>query len=274
MSNINRIAALLAMAESTTNEHEADAFLKKAQQLATNASVDLAMARAQTARKEAREKPISKTIAVGELRQRANKHLVELFIQLGWANDLQMDIAHNSTYVIAYGMPSDIEVTEMLFNSVSTQMVVFANEWIRSKKWQDDTYFGSKLHKSGYKIPVRKKHTAATARGAFYAAFIKRVAKRVQEARTEVIKERTKQDNSTNETKSVISTALVLREKTAEVKDFHKQTSNARGKWSGYSGAGASGKAGKSSIAGTEAGGRAHIGAQKTIPGGIKKITK
>ena len=270
MSNINRIAALLAMAESTTNEHEADAFLKKAQQLATNASVDLAMARAQTAKKEAREKPISKTIAIGELRQRANKHLIELFIQLGWANDLQMDIAHNSTYVIAYGMPSDIEVTEMLFNSVSTQMVVFANEWIRSKKWQDDTYFGSKLHKSGYKIPVRKKHTAATARGAFYAAFIKRVAKRVQEARTEVIKQRTKQDNSTN---AVISTALVLREKTAEVKDFHKQTSNARGKWSGYSGAGASGKAGKSSDAGTEAGSRAHIGQQQSISGSPKRIT-
>ncbi|MFM1786429.1 MAG: hypothetical protein RL228_379, partial [Actinomycetota bacterium] len=136
-------------------------------------------------------------------------------------------------------------------------------------KWQDDTYFGSKLHKSGYKIPVRKKHTAATARGAFYSAFIKRVAKRVQEARTEVIKQRTKQDNSTN---AVISTALVLREKTAEVKDFHKQTSNARGKWSGYSGAGASGKAGKSSDAGTEAGSRAHIGQQQSISGSPKRL--
>ncbi|MEN9693559.1 MAG: hypothetical protein RLZZ330_1203, partial [Actinomycetota bacterium] len=115
MSNLNRIAALLAMAESTTNEHEADAFLKKAQELATNASVDLALARAQNAKKEAREKPISKTISIGEPRQQANKNLVQLFIELGHANDLKLDIAHNSTYVIAYGMPSDIEVTEMLF---------------------------------------------------------------------------------------------------------------------------------------------------------------
>ena len=269
MSNLNRIAALLAMAESTTNEHEADAFLKKAQELATNASVDLALARAQTAKKEAREKPISKTISIGEPRQQANKNLVQLFIELGHANDLKLDIAHNSTYVIAYGMPSDIEVTEMLFNSLATQMVAFGNEWIRSKEWQNDTYWGSRLHKSGHKLPIKKKHTARTARGAFYVAFIQRVSKRVQAARDEVIKIRIKEDKSKT---AVLSTAIVLRDKTAEVKDFHKQTSNARGSWSGYSGAGARSNAGKSTDAGTSAGNRARIGQQQSISGGPKKL--
>ncbi|MEY3696624.1 MAG: hypothetical protein RJA41_274, partial [Actinomycetota bacterium] len=80
---------------------------------------------------------------------------------------------------------------------------------------------------------------------------------------------RIKEDTSKT---AVISPAVVLRDKTAEVKEFHKQTSNARGSWSGYSGAGARSNAGKSTDAGTSAGNRARIGAQKAVSSGLKKL--
>ena len=50
-----RIAALLRQAEGTSNEHEADAFMQAAQRLATTLSIDLAVARAHTAKREAHE---------------------------------------------------------------------------------------------------------------------------------------------------------------------------------------------------------------------------
>ena len=90
--------------------------------LATHASVDLALARLHMSSKERRAIPVSKTLTVGEPRKRANKHLVDLFIGIAHANDLQIDVAHNSTYVIVYGMPSDIEVSEVDFNSLATKM--------------------------------------------------------------------------------------------------------------------------------------------------------
>ena len=130
MSHLDRIAALLVKAERSDNPHEAEAYLAKAQALATQASVDLAVARALTARREAREQPVSATITIGERGKRANTHLVSLFVVVGQCNSLQVDIAHNSTYVIAYGMPSDIELVEALFGSLATQMTASATTWL------------------------------------------------------------------------------------------------------------------------------------------------
>jgi len=278
MSTVEKIAALLTMAERTNNSHEADAFLKKAQQLATNASVDLAMARSRTARKELREQPIIKTVAVGELRKRSNKHLIELFIGLATANDVKVDIAHNSTYVIAYGMPSDIEVVEILFSSLATQMFSSAEQWLRTGEWRNDKYLHSFVHtKLGGVKPVHKLHTAQTARGAFNSAFTKRVTKRVKDSRNETIAERTAAekesskhaDSSRPSTGSeLLSTAVVLRDKEKEVGDFHKSQSRARGSWTGYSGAGAGSSGGRASAAGKAAGDRARIGSQSGLSAG------
>ena len=48
-----RIAALLRQAEGTDNPHEAEAFMTAAQRLATATSIDLAVARSHTAKREA-----------------------------------------------------------------------------------------------------------------------------------------------------------------------------------------------------------------------------
>ena len=94
MKHLDRIAALLAKAERTDNPIEAELYLAKAQALATQASVDLAVARARIAKREAREQPTNKTIHIGEPAQRANRHLVALFLSIGHCNALKVDIAH------------------------------------------------------------------------------------------------------------------------------------------------------------------------------------
>jgi hypothetical protein len=272
VSTITKISALLAMAERTTNQHEAEAFLAKAQQLATLASVDIAMARAATEKREARQQPITKTIQIGELRARANRHLISLFIGLAHANDCQVDIAHNSTYVIAYGMPSDIEVTEVLFNSLATQMVAMGTSWVRKGEWKGDTYQSYVINRLGYRTPTKKQHTAMTARGAFYAGFTSSISDRVQRAREEAVAERTAAESAA-ESGALLSTAVVLRDKQKEIKNFHHRESQARGTWGGYSGAGSSGRGGAATRAGRAAGERAHIGRQGSIGGPPGQVT-
>lgn len=267
MSTVEKISALLAMAERTDNRHEADAFLKKAQSLATHASVDLAMARLHIEKKELRPTPISKTLTIGEPRKRANKHLVDLFIAIAHANDLKIDVAHNSTYVIVYGMPSDIEVSEVLFNSLATQMFTTATDWIRSNGWRDDTYEVIEVDFRGKRRRVQKHHSAKTAKSAFYVAFTKRISERVSEVREQVIKERMESESKS----ALVSTAVVLRDKAREVNDFYKKQSSAVGRWQGYSGVSASPRS-ASAQAGTKAANTAQLGEKKSITKGSGQI--
>jgi hypothetical protein len=275
MSTVAKVAALLAMAERTDNQHEAEAFFAKAQQLATAASVDLALARAVTARLEMREQPITKTITVGEVGKSANKHLVALFIAISHANDLKIDIARNSTYVILYGMPSDIDVTEVMFNSISTQMYATSDAWVRSGEWKDDTYWATRVTDNGYRVPTKKMHTAKTARSSFCAAFTQRVGARIQSARDSAVRDYVKTHSDVRDEKgALISTEVVLRDKASEVGGYYKKSSSASGSWAGYSGAGARGTAGKSTAAGRRAGDNARIGRQSEITGGRGQVEK
>ena len=261
MSHLDRIAALLVKAERSDNPHEAEAYLAKAQALATQASVDLAVARALTARREAREQPVSVTITIGERGKRANTHLVSLFVVVGQCNSLQVDIAHNSTYVIAYGMPSDIELVEALFGSLATQMTVSAATWLSEGAWRGDSY----ITRDGW----RKPHTAQTARAAFYRAFIDRIGDRLQEAREAVLAEAQRQRveipaDAAEGTAIATTGALVLRGKEAEVRSFYRASSTARGRWTGYGGS-VSRRGGRASRAGREAADRARTTSAKGI---------
>lgn len=256
--SLDRIAALLAKAERTDNEAEADAYLMKAQQLATLASVDLAVARARLAKREARQQPESRTTTIGEKGRRANPHLISLFIAIAHANDAQVDVASNSTYVIGYGMPADLDVVETMFGSLAVHMVHASQGYVTAGTWRGETYVA---RVAGRRRGDRRPHTAQTARAAFYRAYVERISERLATARSEALARIARPAAAA----PAVDGALVLRQKATEVRAFHSQVSTARGSWGGYSGAVRS-PAGSAAEAGRSAASRARLAAQMELP--------
>lgn len=256
--SIDRIAALLAKAERTDNVAEAEAYLAKAQMLATAASIDLAMARSRTDARERRAEPEARTVTIGEKGKRANRHLVALFISVAHANDAHVDIAANSTYVIAYGMPSDLDVIEALFGSLAVQMTHAAQQWLALGLWRDETYVAV-VRTAGIRRRTTRPHTMQTARVAFYRAFVERIGERLQAARDEAVAHKAQVGDAAGQ-------AVALRAKSSEVRDFHRRSTQARGTWGGYSG-GVRADKGSSAGAGRRAGSLARLGEQQSIGG-------
>lgn len=277
MAHLDRIAALLAKAERTDNPHEAEAFLAKAQQLATTHSIDLALARSRTAKAEAREQPESRTITIGEPGKRANKHLIALFSAVARSNDVVLDVAANSTYVIAYGMPSDIEVVQAMWASLATQMTAAAGAYLSTGRWRGETYWRRSRDRwsGGWE---QAPHSAQSARAAFCTGFVPRIAERLTAAREQAMRESdaarspsaTASDGPSETTPpgGVASTSaeLVLRRKHEEVRAFHAHRSQARGTWRGYSGSAHVG-GGSATTAGRAAASRARLGSATGIGG-------
>ena len=262
-ATLDRIGALLAKAERTDNEAEAEAYLVKAQQLATLASVDLAVARARVARREARQQPEARTTTIGEKGRRANPHLISLFVAVAHANDAQVDVASNSTYVIGYGMPSDLDVVETIFASLSVHMVHSSQAYVTGRTWEGETYIGV-VGRSRRR--VRKPHTAQTARAAFYRAYVERIAERLSRAREEALASLPRVTGESGRLPGTSSSGVVaLRAKASEVRAFHAQQSKARGSWGGYAG-GVRSPSGSAASAGRSAASRARLTSQQALP--------
>ena len=268
---LDTIAALLAKAERTDNPHEAEAYLAKAQHLATLRSVDLAMVRARAERTAGRTSPLQRTVRVGEPGKRANPHLVSLFVAVAHANDVVVDVARNSTYVIAYGMPGDLEVTETLWGSLAHQMVQSATRYLDAGSWRGETYRAAVRRRVGrwsYPSIEDRPHTKQTARAAFYRGFIARISARLEQARESALDEASHADSGRGGAAEPLTdaTAVVLREKAAEVSAFHQAQSQARGTWTGYRGAGI-GDTGSATGAGRAAASRARLSSPRGIAG-------
>jgi hypothetical protein len=276
--DVSTIAALLAKAERTDNPHEAEAYLAKAQHLATLRSVDLAMVRARAARTRPRVVPVSRTVAIGDAGRRANTHLVSLFVVVAHANDVVVDVARNSTYVIAYGMPSDLDLVEQLWGSLAHQMVDAAGRYLAGNTWREESYRVVVRERVGrWSVPrvQERPHTKQTARAAFYRGFIERIGHRLKQSHDQAVAEASAAESSAAESGRPAAdgtvpsgtgptTELVLREKAAEVKAFHRRESQARGSWTGYRGA-AGGDIGAATGAGRRAAADARLGSQRGI---------
>ena len=234
-----RIAALLRQAEGTDNPHEAEAFMATAQRLATARSIDLAVARAHAATRLKSQAPVQRTITIGTAGTRGLRTYVQLFTVIAHANDVKCDVASNSTFVFAYGFAEDIDATHALYASLVVQMVAASN-----------TYISSGAHRPTPTI---------TARLNFQLAFGARVGQRLTQARDDA------QQQARADRTSRPGTALALRNKEIELRDFYRETSSARGTWRA-----ASATAGYSSAArraGDRAGRRARLGSGSELSG-------
>ncbi len=266
-ATLDRIAALLAKAERTDNEAEADAYLVKAQTLATLASVDLAVARARTARREGAYRPISRTTSIGEKGRRANPHLVSLFVAIAHANDARVDVARNSTYVVAYGMAEDLDVVETMFARLAVHMVHSGQDFVTGRSWSGERYVAVVAGRR-----VVKGHTAQTARAGFYRAYVARIGERLDDARRAAMTAADAGREVAGDPGSAVGAQIVLRRKAARVEDFHARTSTARGSWGGYAG-GVRAASGSAASAGRRAASAARLAGQAEIAGARSAIS-
>ena len=260
---LTKLAALLRQAESTDNENEAEAFMAAAQRLATVTSIDLAVARAHTARRERRAAPIAKRIEIGPPGKRALRTYVQLFLAIARANDLTCDLASNSTYVIAYGFETDIDVCEALYASLVVQMVRASDAYLRSGRYRRESQWVEERGPNGRWRTVRKPVHGITARISFQTAFATRIGERLaaerEQATSEVLAAATEAAAAEGAASTGPGTALVLQEKALEVADFYHQTSTARGTWRGWA------TSGRVSTSAQRAGRRA-ADAARTVP--------
>jgi hypothetical protein len=234
-----RIAALLRQAEGTDNPHEAEAFMAAAQRLATATSIDLAVARSHAAKRSAAQTPIQRTITIGTVGTKGLRTYVQLFVLIAAANDVRCDVASNSTFVYAYGFAEDIDVSHALYASLVVQMVRAS-----------DGYIASGAHRPTPTI---------TARLNFQLAFGARVGQRLAEAREQTRRAAEKDGGRPP------GTAIALRDKEIELRDYYRSASKARGTWqvtrasAGYSSA--------ARRAGDRAGRRARLGNNPELSG-------
>lgn len=269
MSDITeKIGKLLAQVEGTDNQEERDAFLSKAQTLATLYSIDLEMARQRQADKTKRETPTHRRIYLTDLGITARQGLhryIFLFTAIADANDVECNIAHNSTYVIAFGFPSDIEVTERLFCSLVVQMVVECDAAIKRGEHKEacPTWVPARFDRNYNWVEGHYRTPDARAfKGSFFDAFRSRVRSRLLAAKREA----EQQVVVDTETGQSTTGALVLRQKVDDVKDYYKANSTAKGTYRGGTRYNAShSSAGHN--AGTRAGDNARLGAPSQVGG-------
>jgi hypothetical protein len=234
-----RIGALLRQAEGTDNPHEAEAFMAAAQRLATATSIDLAVARSHAVKRTAAQAPVQRTITIGSPGTRGLRTYVQLFVVIAAANDVKCDIASNSTFVYAYGFAEDIDASHALYASLVVQMVRAS-----------DAYIASGAHRPTPTI---------TARLNFHLAFGARIGQRLSQAREQARQEATRGRDRRP------GTAIALRDKDIELKDFYRQTSEARGTWRATSVT--AGYSSSARRAGDRAGRRARLGNSAELTG-------
>ena len=220
---LDRIGALLAKAESTDSIHEAEALVAKAQELATMHSVDLAMARQRTQRRHRREQPEQRKQLIGKRGQNGLRHRIQLFVAIAHVNDVCVDVARDSTYVLSFGFPSDLDVVETLYGSLATQMTAAATGAIKRGDHKDHPYWSDAA--MGWRTDAR------VYRSAFNDGFIEAIGQRLRQARAAAISGAGVNGEDRRERRT--GAELVLVAKAAEVASFHQATSDARGTWSG-----------------------------------------
>lgn len=217
----DKVNKLLLHADKAGTDEERRTYLEKAEGLAATHSINLALIRKKQADAENddRDRPITgEQFALTALPSTTYRNLaVELGSAIARAHGAQCTIRGKSTYMTFYGFPEDVHLTELMLTRVTPMMFE-----------ESDRYLKSPEHKaSGV--------AAVSARITFCKHFAWEVGDRLKEAvkqtEREMVETLALTDGSAGE-----STALALREKAVEVKDYvnHEfKRQGVRGSWRG-----------------------------------------
>lgn len=273
-----KIAKLLNQAEHAGTEAEAAVFMAKAQELATLHSIDLAKARHATIAKQ-RTTPVSRTITLGVKGSRGLNTLVELFNGIASANDITLNVAHNSTYVIGFGFAEDLDVAESLYASLSVQMAQAVSAYRASGQWRnEEVYRPGRIVGRGWDQRwidgEIKPITWLSARLDFQEGFARRIGSRLRDAQREA-QAKAKADDMAAAADAAAAidsestgTAMVLVEKREAIAAFYNKASRARGAYRGGRRVASSGAV----AAGSAAGDRARLSASTSLAGARKAL--
>lgn len=235
---VDKVGKLLAQAEGTDNEHEAAAFVERAQQLATTHAVDLERARIrQRERRGGGLEPlVQERFEVGGRGRRGNRQRVLLYVAIARANDVLVNVAADSSYVIGFGHRADLEVVERLWTSLAVQMAAAAQRRLSEGEH------------------TRSRVGALTWRLSHHDGYVAAVATRLEQARARALAR-----DAAPAASGAPSAELVLRAKAERVNDFYAQASQARGSWRGTA-SGRTAVSGRAWASGRADGERADLG--------------
>lgn len=269
---IDKVSKLLKQSEHASTEAERDVFLKKAQELATQAQISLAVARQRTEKREARAIPEERYVKIAVRGKRGNKQQVELFSSIGQANDVSITIYKGDASVNAYGFADDIDLTVALYESLVIQMKMASDAYLATGEYKKETGT-EKLNMDTWQWEA-KPIDGRIARHSFQDGWRNAVSLRLQEAKANAreaaiaaeLDLTVEELMNASEHKSVASstsTALALVAKEIEVREFYSAaTKHIRGSWGGSR---SSGHSSSAHGAGRAAGSRASFGTARAI---------
>ena len=213
----DKVGKLLTHADKAGTDEERRTYLEKAEGLAAEHSISLAILRKKQAdgQDESRDRPTTgKLFNLSALSSTTYRNLaVELGTAIGRAHGAQCTIRGKSQYMTFYGFPEDIDLTELMLSRVTPMMFEEA-----------DAYLKSPEHRSSGVAGV-------SARITFCKSFAWEVGHRLKEAVTT-----TEREVLAIAGEQAASTELALREKAVEVKDYvaHEfKRQGVRGSWKG-----------------------------------------
>ncbi len=202
---LDRLGKILALADSGATEEERSHALRMAEDMAATLGVELAVARAHHASKTERETPQKRRVVVGNERSRYNAYLVELYCAIAGPHDVVVTVGWRNLHVVAFGLPSDLDIVEALFAVCAVAMVTDADHTLRRGEHKTAGMHGQPVDGRVY-------------RAHFYRGFHSQLQTRLWDARTTAIRNSTGAGDEAG-----AGTDLVLREKAAEVHDFYKE---------------------------------------------------
>lgn len=247
-----KIAKLLRLAESTTNEAEAEAFTAKAQQLMTTWAIDDAMLALAEGRQE-QDVVVSERIHYFGIFHTA---LFDIGNAVARANDCRTLITKgdkSNTYLTVIGFQSDVKNVQLLDGSLQVQATMAMQRWFN----RQDTYGLSKMDK----FKMRRQ---------FYMSFAQGLSTKLALAKKAGVNDAVTNEaarSSTDVDTARKSTDLVIQSKTRRVDEWldTKYGSTLRSVRRNYSYGG-----GNAANAGYEAGRNADIGSPRL--GGRREI--